>query len=61
MFTVLAMLTRDEPEIIRPRINTKNPVIWSDCLLGHGMKLPRRGYNGGLKATQNSLHLGDYD
>lgn len=55
------MLTRDEPEIIRPRINTKNPVIWSDSLLGHGMKLPRRGYNGGLKATQNSLHLGDYD
>ena len=37
--TVLAMLTGEEPEVIRPSINTQNPVSWSDYLRGHGMKL----------------------
>jgi hypothetical protein len=33
------MLTGQEPEAIRPQINTQDPVSWSDYLLGHGMKL----------------------
>lgn len=37
--TVLAMLTGQEPEVIRPEINTQDPVTWSDYLRGHGMKL----------------------
>jgi hypothetical protein len=37
--TVLAMLTNVEPQEIRPRINTQDPVSWSDFLLDHGMKL----------------------
>ena len=37
--TVLAMLTCQEPEVIRPEINTQDPVSWSDYLRRHGMKL----------------------
>ena len=33
------MLTGQEPEAIRPQINTQNPVTWSDYLQEHGMKL----------------------
>lgn len=33
------MLTGREPEVIRPVINTHDPVGWSDYLRGHGMKL----------------------
>lgn len=37
--TVLSMLTGEEPGVIRPEINTQDPVSWSDYLRGHGMKL----------------------
>ena len=37
--TVLAMLTKAAPEVIRPQINTQDPVSWSAFLGNHGMKL----------------------
>lgn len=37
--TVLSMLTGEEPETIRPEVNTQDPVSWSDYLRRHGMKL----------------------
>jgi len=37
--TVLSMLTDKNPEDIRPKINTQDPVRWSSYLMGHGMKL----------------------
>ncbi len=37
--TVLSMLTGQAPEVIRPGINTQDPVSCSDYLCGRGMKL----------------------
>ena len=37
--TVLAMLTATEPERFQGRVNTQNPVSWSDALVPFGLKL----------------------
>ena len=66
--TVLAMLTGQEPEGIRPKINTQNPVSWSEYLLEHGMKLAfcptdcrrLRHYLGDLLALDDLFTLSYY-
>ncbi len=63
--TVLSMLTGREPEVIRPGINTQDPVSWSDHLRGHGMKLafcptdcrPMRHYMDDLLAIDDLFTL----
>lgn len=37
--TVLAMLTGDAPETFQGKVNTQDPVSWSDALMRYGMKL----------------------
>lgn len=37
--TVLAMLTGQTPERFQGRVNTQNPVSWSEALAEYGMKL----------------------
>ena len=37
--TCLAMLTGESPETLRERLNTQDPVSWSDALGSSGMKL----------------------
>jgi hypothetical protein len=39
VFTVLAILTEQTPEQFQGRINTQNPVSWSEALAEYGMKL----------------------
>jgi hypothetical protein len=37
--TVLAMLTEEQPSYFQGRVNTQNPVSWSEALAKFGMKL----------------------